>query len=51
MIFFQCSCVSVANKLLIPEDAQCLNDSRRLVLANLTKHLKGSSRSVMVLLV
>lgn len=41
--------MSVA-KEFIPVDAQCLNDSRRLVLENLTRHLKGSSRSVMVLL-
>lgn len=37
---------------LIPEAAHSLSDSRRLVLENLTTHLKGSSsRSVMVLLV
>lgn len=45
------SLMVAANKILIPDDAQCLSDSRRLVLANLTTHLKGSSRSVMVLLV
>ena len=42
---------ALTNKSSVPEDAQCLSDSRRLVLANLTTHLKGSSRSVMVLLV
>lgn len=34
----------------LPSDAHCLNDSRRFVLVNLTEHLRGSSRSVMVLL-
>lgn len=42
--------MSLAKELFIPVDAQCLNDSRRLVLENLTTHLKGSSRPVMVLL-
>lgn len=43
--------ITVDDKSLVPEDAHSLSDSRRLVLANLTTHLKGSSRSVMVLLV
>lgn len=50
LISFLKTRMAVAYKYFVPEDAQCLSDSRRLVLANLTTHLKGSSRSVMVLL-
>lgn len=44
------SFISVAQKWVKPEEAQCLNDSRRLLLENFTKHLKGCSHSIMVLL-
>lgn len=40
----------MANKWSVPEEAQCFSDSKRLVLENLTVHLKGSSRSIMALL-
>lgn len=43
--------MTVTNTLLIPEDAQCLSDSRRLELENLTLHVNGSSRCVMASLV